>query len=921
MAQWTSFDRRVEWSPVSGEDVAGMLRRLGDDEVSAPLNAARLTVRVASLPFYRGFRLYWLSRRDPQAGLLNAFALVSDAGAAFLDRSGGPVHWVNEQEALQLRDEDLECYLRFFIFSVRGEEHTFLPVGSAAELNLDRLSGEHDAKHREAIRQALDALAPLTLEPGEAGGTAYLRATLGYSDTLFACRFALERNGTVEMLDDTMLVDRLPPGLLPEVPSIDPLPRVLGLSQAALEGARAAARAARPGQSRPTPPKDRHTTQQFVAALFEHALAAVQGNRLLERFNSESLGPLERFGRFLLASWPVVVIESDMDFVEELIADLLLDEGNLQVSVIRPSQEGDDGRLRVSLGSAEHSIVLMPLQGSRTVADLQRVAHDIAVRDIAALIGCTRAAHLPEPLRRAADLVLCLPALDEALFAALFERILDAPPPAGWQEGGTHWVRYLVATDFHQPCKLAMHPDDALAYLRERVTERLRHVEPSQGPGLAQLHGLGEAKQMALDLITDIQAAMAGELAWAAVDRGMLLCGPPGTGKTTLARAMAKECGVKFVGASASAWQAAGHLGDHIRAIRADFAEARRYAPAILFIDEIDSIGSRQNFSGPNAQYSTEVVNALLEQIQGLDEDAPVFVIAATNHPDRVDPALRRAGRLDRVVSIPYPNVEALDAIFQFYLRPHGEAGQVDAGVDTHVLGAMAFGLTGADVELFVRGAARRARRRGGPITQADLVAEITGKPRSEEGACRLTDAEMRRVAVHESGHAMAQYLGAEGGASIGYVSIVPRSEGTLGFVASIPRTANLMTRAQYMALLEVFLAGRAAEELEFGADGVSGGAGGPSQRSDLASATRLAVQVICSHALAGDRRLLWTEQPTGTQLEEIERLLHEAYASVLTRLRTHWSAVQRLAQALIERQEMTGQEVRAVLGEVGRGA
>ena len=127
--------------------------------------------------------------------------------------------------------------------------------------------------------------------------------------------------------------------------------------------------------------------------------------------------------------------------------------------------------------------------------------------------------------------------------------------------------------------------------------------------------------------------------------------------------------------ASASNWQSAGALDSHLRAMHADFAEAQRYAPAILFIDEIDSIGSRDQLGGQNAVYQTEVINALLEEIQGIEATGNVIVIGATNYLDRVDPALRRAGRLDQVVEIPLPNIESLDQIYRYYLEDYRQSG------------------------------------------------------------------------------------------------------------------------------------------------------------------------------------------------------------------------------------------------------
>ena len=299
---------------------------------------------------------------------------------------------------------------------------------------------------------------------------------------------------------------------------------------------------------------------------------------------------------------------------------------------------------------------------------------------------------------------------------------------------------------------------------------------------------MGEARQVAQDLIEDIRAAQAEQISWSAVDKGFLLTGAPGTGKTSLARAIAKECAVKFIIASAAAWQSAGALDVHLRAMRADFSEARRYAPAILFIDEVDSIGSREQLEGPNTIYQTEVINALLAEIQGIDSTDSVIVIGATNYAEKVDPALRRAGRLDQVVAIPLPNIEGLEQIFGYYLsRYEADGGELGPDIDARALAQMAFGLTGADVEFFVRGGARRARRDSRPLGQQDLMAEVTRRPRRPDSAPQLTAAEMHRVAVHEAGHTVARLISSSRGADLAFATIVPRLDGSLGFTASVP--------------------------------------------------------------------------------------------------------------------------------------
>jgi ATP-dependent Zn protease len=465
------------------------------------------------------------------------------------------------------------------------------------------------------------------------------------------------------------------------------------------------------------------------------------------------------------------------------------------------------------------------------------------------------------------------------------------------------------------PRRLQLDPAEALLFLEDRVEARLTQVVSDAGPRLDELHGLGEARQICEDLVTDIAAAQAGRLPWTAVDKGLLLVGAPGTGKTTLARALARECGIKFVASTAAKWQSAGALDAHLRAMRADFSEARRYAPAILFIDEIDSICSRERLGGDhNVVYQTEVINALLEQIQGIESAEPVIVVAATNYPDNVDPALRRAGRLDQTVRLPLPSIAALEQIYAYYLAPGRAAKEVARDVETRALAELSFGLTGADVEFFVRGAGRRARRAGRKLKQEDLVAEITLRPRRPDSAPRLGPDAMRRVAVHEGGHAVARLMSSTRGDDITFVTIIPRMDGSLGFVASVPSDGHVNTRRTMLEELETVLAGRAAEEVVFGPAEVGGGAGGPRPDSDLAVATRLATLIVCQSGLGDDGSLHWTERPTAAQERQIDALLGKAYSGIVARLQARRGLLEGIVAALEERQELSGAEVRELL-------
>jgi len=664
----------------------------------------------------------------------------------------------------------------------------------------------------------------------------------------------------------------------------------------------------------PAPVSFRPALPKMVELLLMRALQESCGNRLLERVFA-GIQPAERLGafaRFLFGSAPVIVIESELPYAESEIHEVLVAQplANAPPQPLRPTVtlSGEVEYLQVAIPERGRSVVLVPLHAGQQMLELGRFCHEIASREVSALIGCERFALLPEPLRRVTDVRLHLPALDAETFAALFEALFSSPPPAPWNPAGARWVRHVQYFDFEQPQRLGLDPAQALEFIRASVEDRLRSVEPVGGRRLEQLHGLGEAQQFARDLVAEIGEALAGRLQWSDLDRGMLLAGPPGTGKTTLARAIARDCGVRFIAASVTGWQAAGHLGDHIRAIRATFAEARRYAPSILFLDEIDGLGSREHLSGHNAQYQTEVINAVLEQMQGMDSNAPVFVIAATNLPERVDPALRRAGRLDRVVQIPYPASKALSAMYaemvdmQRARCPLGE-------IDFVLLGRLSLGLTGADVELIVRGAARRARRAQRAMLTEDLIAEITHKPRDAGGIPRLGPSELERVALHEAGHALARYLSSTGGRDLGFVSIVPRSDGTLGFVALTPDERTLRTRRDYLEFIDVALAGRAAEEFRYGSDGISGGCS-----NDLIAATGTALQMITRFGLGPNGRLISVREPRPEDLREAEQLLAAAYQSVLARTREHRQALERLAGLLFERQELPAEKVLAAL-------
>jgi AAA+ superfamily predicted ATPase len=841
----------VTWKPCEDEEAAEALARLASEDPEYFADASLVSARWAELPFYATHRLIELSfARDH--GPEHAFALHGPDDTRWLEGDSDPIHETNAAESLALTDTTVHDYVRFFFYFVRGDSGAFILIETPSEITViengagsfdqDGSASDVELALRNRCERLRSRVVPLSTRTIDENGRWVIDSSVAFLGMFFAVTLAVPPDGKLDMTDDEP-VDTLDHLSVPEYSSLElevnpgALPESEGDEESGQPNRMSGVRVVRglPARVSGEPvelPPDRDVTEAIVAVLLEDAIRerdsnTVDRSTLLRHFNAETRRdkPIDRLARLMSNSVPVIIIESDIPFVEDFVAGLI-DGPNQGVSggaVVRASVvEGDELRCRVDYENTATKLHLLSFHTYRGLFDAERTAHELALRDAAVLVGCERSAEVPEPLRRIADLVLTFPRIDRGRFARIFERVFQAKPTAGWDAPGADWTRYLVPADFHTPRRLSMKPDQALVFLKERVEARLKQLTPDIGPRLSELHGLGEARQICEDLIADIHAAQAGQIPWTAVDKGLLMIGAPGTGKTTLARALAKECGIKFVVASAAKWQSAGALDAHLLAMRADFTDARRYAPAILFLDEIDSIGSREQLGGDrNVVYQTEVINALLEQIQGINIVDPVIVIGATNYPEKVDPALRRAGRLDQVVQLPLPNIAGLEQIFDYYLKPYRAADEVARGIKTRALAELSFGLTGADVEFFVRGAARRARRARRKIKQEDLVAEITRRPRRPDSAPRLGPEEMRRVAVHEAGHTVARLVSSTQGDDLTFVTIIPRMDGSLGFVATVPRDGHVETRRTMLERLETVLAGRAAEEVIYGAEDV----------------------------------------------------------------------------------------------------
>ena len=459
-------------------------------------------------------------------------------------------------------------------------------------------------------------------------------------------------------------------------------------------------------------------------------------------------------------------------------------------------------------------------------------------------------------------------------------------------DGDPVWVQWIGPQELL--FANALDADDWGRGLQQLARQRLgEHAD--QVRTLDQLYGIEKAKSWARQLKNDIRLALTPDsgVTWDEVDQGALLAGPPGTGKTTLARAIAAECQCNFLHVKpVSDWMSGNGLDECIRAMAATFATARQQDPCIVFIDEIDSIGNRQNFAGHNASWNTAFLNALLSEMDGFPGDE-VVVIAATNYPENVDPALRRAGRLDRVTTLPRPDTFALKEMllgklngFRHQLTPE----------DLQEIASMAFGLTGADVEVLVRGARRRARLDGNrAMSKQDFFEEIYNIPRGAERK-PLTNEDLRRTACHESGHALLALRLPALHEHVRIASIVPDEEGSLGFVALNTSLQN-ETRQSLLDRICMALGGRAAECVQYGEDHAGTGAGGMSPSCDLAVARRLTEALVGRYGFSERRPNWYTDAPDE---EELVAVIQAQYRRAVELIESHRRLFENLQTALL---------------------
>jgi len=408
--------------------------------------------------------------------------------------------------------------------------------------------------------------------------------------------------------------------------------------------------------------------------------------------------------------------------------------------------------------------------------------------------------------------------------------------------------------------------------------------------------------------------------------KGVLMVGPPGTGKTLIARAVAGQAGVPFISVTGSSFVEL-FVGVGASRVRDLFAEARKRAPSIIFIDEIDAIGQRRGGQVISNDERDQTLNQLLSEMDGFDPATGVVVMAATNRPEVLDPALLRPGRFDRQVVIPLPTQRERRAI----LEVHAKGKKLGPDVDLDVVARGTPGFSGADLANLVNEAAIAAVRAGRDTLAAVDFSEARDRillGRRESSNALLPD-EKRAVAVHESGHALVAALSAHGD-PIAKVTILPSGQ-ALGVTEQLPVDERHLYSEGYLKdSLAIRLGGRAAELLIFGES--STGAS-----NDLAGATDLATRMVREFGmskelgpvgfssgspmyLGGGEEVRSRPYAEATQRvidQEVAGLLREAERHALSVLGEHRSALDRLADLLLERETVDGTDVDEILGRV----
>ena len=448
------------------------------------------------------------------------------------------------------------------------------------------------------------------------------------------------------------------------------------------------------------------------------------------------------------------------------------------------------------------------------------------------------------------------------------------------------------------------------------------YVPAQTGKTFADVAGEDEAKEALQEIVDFLHNPQKYEAIGAQMPKGALLVGPPGTGKTLLAKAVAGEANVPFFSMSGSEFVEM-FVGAGAARVRDLFAQAQEKAPCIVFIDEIDTIGKKRDsgmMSGNDEREQT--LNQLLTEVDGFDGKKGVVILAATNRPETLDPALLRPGRFDRRIPVELPDLAGREAI----LKVHSQNKQMSPDIDYKVIARATAGASGAELANIVNEAALRAVRSGrAQVEQADLEESvetiIAGYQR--KGAV-VSEKDKKIVSYHEIGHALVAAM-QKHSAPVHKITIVPRTSGALGYTMQVEEQETLlMSKEEILDKITTYTGGRVAEELIFGSV-TSGASNDIEQATKLARAmiTRLgmsdnfgmmALETVGNQYLGGDASLACSEQTAAKIDEEVRQVIAQCYDKAKQILSENMPKLHELAEYLLERETITGEEFMNIL-------
>ena len=448
------------------------------------------------------------------------------------------------------------------------------------------------------------------------------------------------------------------------------------------------------------------------------------------------------------------------------------------------------------------------------------------------------------------------------------------------------------------------------------------YVKSSEGIKFSDVAGEDEAKENLSEIVDYLHNPNKYKEVGAAMPKGILLVGPPGTGKTMLAKAVAGESNVPFFSMSGSEFVEM-FVGMGAAKVRDLFKQAKEKAPCIVFIDEIDAIGQKRNAGSIGGNDEREqTLNQLLTEMDGFEENTGVIILAATNRPESLDPALTRPGRFDRRVPVELPDLQGREAI----LKVHAKKIRVAPDVDFHTIARMAAGASGAELANIVNEAALRAVRQNRTVvTEADLEESIeTVIAGYQKKNAVLSDREKLIVSYHEIGHALVAAKQSHS-APVQKITIIPRTSGALGYTMQVDTgEKNLLTREELENKIATLTGGRAAEEVVFGSI-TTGASNDIEQATKLARAmiTRygmsrnfdmVALETVQNQYLGGDTSLACSAETAAQidqQVVDLVKAQHEKAKKILT---DNSGKLHELAKYLYEKETITGEEFMGIL-------